>query len=115
MECLKPGDIYEALEHIVDAPAADREFKGPAVPEGKVIEIRTFFCSDESTANKTITLGFIRGNVTHILVTGAVGATVYHAALSRPLILVAGERPYAKVASATSGDELNFLARGVYL
>jgi hypothetical protein len=115
MECLKPGDIYEALEHIVDAPAADRTFEGPEVPEGKVLEIRTFWVSDESTANKVITLGFKRGNVIHILKSEAVGSSTYGAYLATLLILVEGEQPYAKITSASSGDELNFVVRGVYL
>ena len=112
---LKPEQIYESVEFIVNAPAGDREFKGPAVPAGRVVKIETFYLVDESTAAKEITLGMCKGNVIHVLRHETCGTGIYGLSLLTPLILVEGVRPYAKITSATLNVELNFVVRGVYL
>lgn len=115
MSALKPRDIYQGFERVPAAAAADRTFEGPKVHEGRVVEIHTFFAVDETTAAKVITLGFRRANVIHILKCETVATGKYALWLDVPLILVEGESPYAKIASATANDVLNFVARGVYL
>ena len=112
MDRMKPQDIFEAVEHVTETPAGDREYSGPTVPDGKVVRIESFYAVDETTAAKEIILGFRRGNVIHVLKHETCGTGVYGLALLTPLILVEGEQPYAKIVSATALDVLTFYARG---
>jgi hypothetical protein len=91
------------------------DFEGPRVPEGRVVQLYILIAVDLTTVNKTISLGYKRAGTTYWLKREAAGAAAYGLHLDRPLILVEGESPVARVESATEGDSLVFLARGVYL
>jgi len=112
---VKPGQVYSAEEVVPSAAAADKNFKGPKVPEGRVVRIEVLVVIDLTTANKTLRLGFDRAGTSYWLKRQAAGSSTYGIILDRPLILVEGEAPIARVESATAADALYFLARGVYL
>jgi len=109
-------EIYEARVRDLSVSAADHTLRGDFVPSGRIVKLETFLALDETTANKTITLGIeTRTGITTPIKTAAAGAGVYGIYLDTPLILVEGERPYAKIASATASDNLQLLARGIYI
>lgn len=111
----KPGDVYSAEEILASAAAADKDFEGPKIPEGRVVKIEILAVVDVTTANKTLRLGYRRAGSSYWLKRDAPGASGYGLILDQPLILVEGESPIAMVESATAKDALYFLARGTYL
>lgn len=112
---IKPGDVYSAEQTVSSAPAADVDFEGPRVPEGRVVKLEILAVIDVTTANKTLRLGYKRAGVSVWLKRAAAGTGAYSMVLDKPLILSEGESPVARVESATAGDTLHFFARGVYL
>jgi len=111
----KPGNVYAAEEIVPSASAADKDFEGARIPQGKVVRIEILAVVDVTTANKTLRLGYKRAGTSYWLKRQAPGSSVYGLILDRPLILVQGESPIARVESATAADALYFLARGIYL
>jgi hypothetical protein len=112
----KPSEIYSFELHYTEAGTNTVTLdKAPAVPKGKVVRIDTLIICDETTANKTLALGFSKGGKNHILKEQPAGTSVKDMALGRPLILSDGERPIAIVTTPSANDVITFLARGVYI
>jgi len=114
-EKTKPKDIYLSVQNPKALAATDLEILGDEVPEGKVVSIETFFVIDQTTANKTMKIGFRRGGTDYYVKRQAAGASIYGVTMDRPLILVEGERPIAIVESPTINDVCLMVARGPYL
>lgn len=112
---LKPRDVYQAEISDPAPDSNDLTLEGPKIPEGQVVEIRTFFAVDITTAAKTIRIGYDRGGVKHWVKRAAAGTGNYGIALDEELILVENERPVCMIESPTASDECKLIARGVYL
>jgi len=115
MSGLKPRDVYSAEQTIAKASAADQDLSGPEIPEGMVVYIEVISVVDLTTANKTMRLGYERAGVKYWVQRVAPGAAVYGISNDRPIILVEGEKPIARVESATANDEILMVVRGRYL
>jgi len=114
-EKTKPKDVYLSIQNPKALASADLEILGDEVPEGKVVSIETFFVIDQTTANKTIKIGFRRGGKDYYIKREAAGASIYGVTMDRSLILVEGERPIAVVEAPTVNDVCLMVARGPYL
>lgn len=112
---MKPGDIYSAEETDPKAEASEKNFQGPIVPPGQVVRIEFMAVVDFTTAAKTMSLGYKRGNVAVWVAKETLGSGVYGKVLHRNLILVGGERPIARVTTPTASDVLYFTVRGVFI
>jgi hypothetical protein len=114
-EKIKAKDVYLSY-NLTKAPStSDLEILGDVVKQGKVVSIETFFVIDQTTAAKTIKLGFRRGGTDYYIKRAAAGTGVYGIYLERPLILTEGERPIATVEAPTANDVCLLIARGPYL
>jgi len=114
-EKIRPRDVYSAEEVNLRAAAGDVDLEGPEIPEGMVVKIEQFCAIDLTTANKTIRLGYKRGGNTFWITRQAPGTGLYGIGLNYPVFLVEGERPVARIESATASDECRLIARGSYL
>jgi len=113
---IKPGEIYSYVDRRTEPSATALTLnQAQQIPRGKVMRIEAMFCCDETTAAKTISLGFERSGVNHILEKETVGAAVHGLALRRKMVLVEGERPIAIVTTPTANDVITFVVRGVYI
>jgi len=111
-----PKEIYEARIRNVDVAAAVVTLYGPFVESGKVVRLDLFCALDETTVNKTIALGIeTRTGIKTPLKTAAAGAAEYAVYLDTPVIMVENERPYATITTPTANDEVQLIARGLYL
>lgn len=115
MKQAQPGDIYEAFEEKKAPDTSDVTLTGPAINQGDVVQIY-FMCGiDETTAGKTIELGFDQKGTKKLLKEEPAGTNKKGVILNRALILVGGEAPYCVINSPTANDELRLFARGIYL
>jgi len=113
---IKPGEIYSYVDRRTEPSATALTLdQAPKVPKGKVMQIEAMFCCDETTAAKTLSLGFERSGINHILEKETVGASVHGLSLRRKMILVEGEKPIAIVTTPTANDVITFVVRGVYI
>lgn len=108
-------NVYSSVQNPKALAVTDLEILGDKVPTGKVVSIETFFVIDQTTANKTIKIGFRRGGVNYYVKREAAGASTYGITMDRPLILVEGERPIATIESPSINDVCLLVARGPYL
>lgn len=111
---VKPGDIYSAEISQV-GQAADLDIEGPEVPKGHVVRLVVMYAVDLTTVNRSIRLGYSRAGTAHWFKRGNAGASAFGLCLDGELILVAGEKPIARVESAPSTDDCVLIARGIYL
>jgi hypothetical protein len=112
----KPGDIYSYEDRRTEPGTTTITLdQAPKVRAGKTVRIETMFICDETTAAKTLALGFEKAGRVYLVQKETVGAAVYALALSAPLILAEGEKPVAVVTSPSANDVITFIARGVYL
>ena len=112
---VKLKDVYRAEHSVAKSPATDQDLEGSAVPTGKAVRLESLYAVDLTTAGKTVRLGYSRAGVNYWFKRNGSGASGYGAALDQPIILVEGEKPIARVESATANDELLMVASGVYL
>jgi hypothetical protein len=112
----KPGDLYSYEDRRAEPGTSTITInQAPKIPEGKVVKIETLFICDETTAAKTLALGFEKAGRSYLVQKEALAAGVNGLALQAPLILAEGEKPIAVVTSPSANDVLTFIARGVYL
>jgi len=107
--------MYNAEVPEIQRAGADLSLAGPAIAKGKIVKIETFFCIDLTTAAKTIRLGYNSKGTDWWIKRETLAAGVYGLALERPLILIDGERPIARVETCTANDECVMVARGPYI
>jgi hypothetical protein len=101
-----PVGVYRFREKLADASAADQTFIGPAVHRGNILELELGYVADYTTANKQLLIGFRdAGGSDHFIATVKETSTL-SLGLQGKLILLSGERPIAKVLSATLHDVL---------
>lgn len=112
---MKPQEVWTDLVEKKAPSTADLDLEGRAIPAGKVVRIETYYVIDETTANKTMKLGYVKAEKTITLKREAAGTSAYHVRLEGRLILVEGEKPKATVESPTSGDECRLLVKGVFI
>ena len=109
------SEVYEGTVRADDVPASDNTLYGPEVPTGRVVRLELFLCIDQTTANKTITLGIEQKGVQRVLREAGAGTSLYEIHMDVPMILLAGEKPFATVTSPTAGDHLTLFVRGLYI
>ena len=114
-EKTKAKDVYLSIREPKALSTSDLEILGDPVPDGHVVSIETFFVVDQTTAAKTIKIGFRRDGKDYYVQIAGAGTGIYGISLDRPLILVQRERPIATIVSPTSGDQCLLVARGPYL
>ena len=112
---MKPQEVYSDLVEKKAPSTADLDLEGRPIPAGKVVRIETYYVIDETTANKTMKLGYVKAEKTIILKREPTNTSAYFVRLESPLILVEGEKPKATVEAAVSGDECRLLVKGVFI
>jgi len=112
---MKPEEVWTDLVEKKAPSTSDLDLEGKAVPAGKVVRIETYYVIDETTANKTMKLGYVKAEKTITLKREAAGTSTYYIRLERPFILVEGEKLKATVESPTTGDECTLIAKGVFI
>jgi kynurenine formamidase len=113
---VKPGDIYSHEDRRTEPGTTTMTLdQAPKIQPGKVVRIETLFICDETTAAKTLALGFEKAGRSYLVQKEALAVGVNGLALAAPLILAEGEKPIAVVTSPSANDVITFIARGVYL
>jgi len=115
MSTRKPSEIYRSEKQQPAPSTSDLTIVGEKVPTGKAVLIETFFAIDQTTANKTLRLGYDRGGTKFWIKRAAAGSGIYGLALDRPLYLVENEAPAIMIESPTTGDVCLLVARGEFL
>jgi len=115
MKEIFPKDVYQAEMSKTAPDATNITLEGPKIAEGKVVHIRMFYAIDETTANKTLRIGYDRGGVKHWVKRKAAGAGAYGIWQNQTMILVENEKPICMIESPTTSDVCTLVARGVYL
>jgi len=112
---VEPGEVFSWTIRAEKVPAADWSAESLDIPTGSVVKLEEFMVVDETTADKTISLGFKRAGTSYWLISKPAGTNVKGILLETPIFLVGGERLIAKVASASANDVLYAVARGLYI
>jgi len=113
---VKPGDVYSYEDRRTEPGTSTITINAaPKIPPGKVVRIETLFICDETTAAKTLALGFEKAGRSYLVQKEALAVGVHGLALQAPIILTEGEKPIAVVTSPSANDVITIIARGVYL
>lgn len=110
---IKIWDVWTYEDMKTADGTEDVKFVGREVSEGMVVRIDNLIVIDETTANKTMQIGFRRAEEDHILFRMPPRTNAYGIYLRRPFYLVAGEAPIGEVESASDEDVCHFFVRGI--
>lgn len=112
---VKPSDIYMAEVTQKAADTTNITLKSDKVPEGKVLEVTYIAIKDETTAGKTLRIGYMRGGEI-FWIREEPATTNYHGIQETGLLYLApNECIVGMIESPTSADVVILFVRGKYL
>lgn len=95
-----------------EGDTAVEKIEAEKVPEGYVLEVIHMMIADVTTVGQTLELGYVsQAGVDRVLSASSHGSKYEHH-LTGHAWLVAGEKPYGRVTTAVSGDDIYFSCHG---
>lgn len=115
MKDVKLQEVYSWEERITAPSTAEISVSGSSVKDKQVVRIDTFIVCDETTVNRLLGIGYMKGDTKRWLKLERAGASGYSIILLTPLFLFGGEKPCVNSTTHATSDVINIIARGVYL